>query len=268
MKIIYVSIILVSAAFSWSLIEAQLFRLKKITLESNKIQGRLNIVFIADIHFGRFNNTGRLEKVVRKINELNADIILLGGDYLDFGKKSKFSKTIIDRLFSDLFGLDSKYGAFAVLGNHDYYLGKDLEYMLAKMKQNNITILKNQTYKFHIREDNVLLHGVDDLQEGAIDTSRLKVDPSKLNIVFTHNPDFYEEYELDFDLGLSGHTHGGQVNLFGLYAPSTESKYGQKYIKRINKKGNATIITTKGLGCISIPVRFCAMPEIIQVQIN
>lgn len=268
MKIVFVLIILAVCAFSWSLIEAQLFRVKKIKLENHKIKGSLNIVFISDIHFGKFNNYNRLEKIVKKMNALKPDIVLIGGDYLDFERKSKFNKRVVDNLFEDLKGITSKYGVFTVLGNHDYYLGRKLDYMLEKMKNNNIMVLKNESFKLKLDGNYAAIHGMDDLQEGTVHTGNLKLEKDGLNIVLVHNPDFYEDYDMEFDLGFSGHTHGGQVNFFGLYAPSTESKYGQKYIRRVNKKGKGIIFTTKGIGCITLPIRFFAMPEILQIYIN
>lgn len=268
MRILFYIITFGLACFVWALIEAQLFRVNKITIKSKKIRGKIKVVFISDLHYSNYYYKSRLERIVKKINRLDADLILLGGDYLDFEKKSKFNKDIIKELFRELTLLKAKQGVFTILGNHDYYLEKHLSYMLGKIRANNITLIKNSTIKVNIENNIILLHGVDDLQEGEIDISKLLVDEEAFNILLSHNPDFFEEYKVSFDIGLSGHLHGGQVNFFGLYAPQTESNYGQKYIKEINKQGEATIITTKGLGCSSLPKRFFAMPEIVLCEIE
>lgn len=267
MKLIFYMTVLAAIALLWSLIEAQLFKVKTITLKNNKIKQKIKIAFITDIHYGNYFYKSRLRNIVSSVNDLKADIIIIGGDYLDFGKKSKFNRVMLDRLFSELSNLKAKYGILTVLGNHDYYLGKDMKFLLDNLKENNITLLKNETLKIKVNDELIAFHGVDDLLQGKINIDKLQADSSRLNITISHNPDFYEEFHCCYDVGLSGHTHGGQVTLFGLYAPVTESKYGQKYTKTVNKNKNSTIITSKGLGCSMFPIRFCAVPEIVELVI-
>lgn len=263
MRILYCVITFGIVCFAWALIEAQLFRVNRIKVNNNKLKGRVRIVFVSDIHYGNYYYKTRLERIVKKINKLKPDLILIGGDYLDFGKKSKLNKGAVVELFKEMSHLKAKHGVFTVLGNHDYYLKKDMRYMMDRITESNIGLLMNDTIELVINDNRLLLHGVVDLQEGDLDVGKLKVEDGAFNIMLAHNPDFYERYNINFDIAFSGHLHGGQVNIFGVYAPQTESKYGQKYIKEVNKKGDAVIITTKGLGCSSLPIRFFAMPEIV-----
>lgn len=88
-------------------------------------------------------------------------------------------------------------------------------------------------------------------------------------ILLSHNPDYAERIETDrIDLVLSGHTHGGQVTFFGLFAPYTNSKYSQKYIAGFAETDHATMYVTRGVGTTFLPVRFFARPEITAIKLQ
>jgi uncharacterized protein len=268
LKLLLYIMIFAIICLAWALIEAQLCKVTRITLNSNKINNNIKIAFLTDLHYGNYYMAGRLKNIIFKANKLKPDVIILGGDHLNIGKKSKFNRQIVEEFVSELTLLKSRYGTFSVIGNHEYYLRKELGPALDKIKQAGVKILKNTSEKVSVNGDTLLIHGIDDIQLGQADIGCLQINEEKLNILVTHNPDFFEEYNVSFDIGLSGHTHGGQVTLFGIYAPVTESKYGQKYINPINKKKNAIIITSKGLGCSGLPIRFFAVPEIIELIIE
>lgn len=264
----YYTLILIVISLLWSLVEAQLFKVKRVVIKNIKINNTIKIIFISDLHYGDHYKRFRLKRIIDKINELNPNMVLIGGDYLDFEKNSKLNRPLLDEVFSELYNLKSTHGVFSVLGNHEYLLGENMNLLLKDMKDSNIILLKNNTQELNIQGDRVLIHGVDDYIEGNIDIKRLTTDNRCLNILISHNPDFYEGVSVDYDIGLSGHTHGGQITLFGLYAPITNSKYGQKYVNTINKRGKSIVITSKGLGCSMLPIRFFAMPEIIELIIE
>lgn len=268
MKLFYYLIMLMAICLLWSLIEAQLYRVRKIEMKSRKINRDIKIVFISDMHYGYYYTSSRLRRIIDSINRLTPDIIIIGGDYLYNGKKSKLKKKYVEELFLQLLYLKSKNGIFTVIGNHEYNLNGDIDLILENIRKSKITLLKNDTYEVNLENEKILIHGVDDFKEGNVDVKKLKIDKECLNIVISHNPDFFQDCNIDFDIGLSGHTHGGQVNLFGIFAPITESKYGQKYIKTINEMGNSIILTTKGLGCTNLPIRFFSVPEIIELVVK
>ncbi|WP_010238564.1 metallophosphoesterase [Clostridium arbusti] len=268
MKLLYIIIFMLFIGLVWSLLEAQVVRINTINFRSKKVNNRMKIVFLSDLHYGDYYFKYRLKNIVNKVNSLNADLVILGGDYLFVEKNTKFRRAILDKFFEEISMIKSKHGIVAVLGNHEYYLGKNLELLLETMEDQRINLLKNKTYSLDIGNTTILLHGVDDLRNGQVQISDSQINDQYLNIIISHNPDFFEEYNINFDIGLSGHTHGGQINFFGLYAPVTESNYGQKFIKTINTKGNSTIITSKGIGCSTLPIRFFATPEIIELVVD
>ena len=89
-------------------------------------------------------------------------------------------------------------------------------------------------------------------------------------VLLTHTPDYVEEPEAGIaDLSLAGHTHGGQVTLFGLYAPITASKYGMKYRTGLKRSCHGTpIIISNGLGTSRRPIRLFAPTDIVVVTLR
>lgn len=255
----------------WMLIEAQVYRVRKIKIVNSKIPvsfKKFKIVFISDIHYGKFFRAKRLIKIINTINKLEADIIIIGGDYLDISVKSKRDVSVyLESEFEILRTLKAKSGIYTVLGNHDYYNRK--ESLLNEIKSSSFKLLKNTKEVINIGEDNIKLLGVDDLVEGEPDVNMLIGYSDNFTIAISHNPDFFSDYKniINYDLGLSGHTHGGQVTFFGLYAPYTSSKYGQRYIKKIFNEKNSNIILTNGIGNGMLPIRLFAIPDIVEIEL-
>lgn len=256
----------------WMLIEGQVYRVRRIEIKNSKIPksfSKFKIVFIADIHYGRFFRIRRLINIVDRINKLKPNIIIIGGDYLDISVKNKKNVSeFLDEELEVLKKLKAKLGIFTVLGNHDYFNGRD--YLLNEIKSCSFKLLKNTEEFINIGEDSIELIGVDDLLEGNPEVNVLKKNSNKFTIAISHNPDFFSDYKnvIDYDLGLSGHTHGGQVTFFGLCAPYTSSKYGQKYLKKIVHEENRDIVLTSGIGNGMLPIRFFAIPEIVEISLE
>lgn len=255
----------------WSLIEAQVYRVRKIKINNSKVPKVFNdfkIIFISDMHYGRGFSSKRLMNIVNRINEIEPDIIIIGGDYLDISVKSKRDVSrYLDKEIQELKKLKAKLGIFTVLGNHDYFRGK--EYLLKKLHSNSFKILKNTKELISKGGDTIEIIGVDDLLEGIPDANILKETSNNFTIAISHNPDFFSDYknDINYDLGFSGHTHGGQVTFFGLYAPYTSSKYGQRYCKKIIHEANRDILLTNGIGNGKLPIRFFAIPEIVEIDL-
>ncbi len=250
----------------WILIEAQVYRVRRIKIKNDKIQKSFNdfkIVFISDIHYGRFFRANRLIRIVNRINKLEPSIIIIGGDYLDISVKSKADVSkYLDREFKILKKLKAKLGVFTVLGNHDYFTRRVS--LLNEINSSSFTLLKNSKEIINMGENSIELIGVDDLVEGNPKINMFKENNKNFTIAISHNPDFFSDYKnlINYDLGLSGHTHGGQVTFFGLYAPYTSSKYGQKYVKKMVYEENRDIVVTYGIGNGVLPIRFLLLQKL------
>lgn len=216
------------------------------------------IVFVADIHHGPFFSYERVENLRDKINEFDADLILLGGDYVHRGP------AYIEPAFDGLTGLSANDGAFGVLGNHDHWDGA--EATRDGFAKADITVIDNRRIVIPRGKSIIHLSGVGDYDEGFQKFSR---EEDVFTILVSHNPDYAPELTNEKpSLMLCGHTHGGQVTFFGLWAPILPSKYGNQFrYGKINYNGIKMIVTS-GVGTITPPVRFFARPEIVKITLH
>jgi predicted MPP superfamily phosphohydrolase len=230
----------------------------------------LEIAFLSDVHRSWFFRQARVERIVDRVNALGPDLVLLGGDYV-------YGGTDYERpCFEALGRLHAPLGVFAALGNHDYGADdaerRDLSSVYAAVKQTDIVLLRNEGVWLRKDGARLRLGAVADLKEDvphlapALDNAQ----SSDLVILVSHNPDFAEQLPPEaVDLMLSGHTHGGQVTFFGLWAPLVPSQYGQKYRTGMVTAGDdTTVIVSNGLGVIFPPLRFFARPQIVVVTLE
>jgi len=246
--------------------ETRWTKLKSITIYNADIPESFNgkkIIFITDIHHGPFLSIERVVKLVKQINELQPDIILMGGDYVH--RDPNYIKPVFDELRK----LKSKYGIYAVLGNHDHWENGELTRKM--MVRNGINICDNRSYWAKTGNDSIKLGGVGDLWEDIqlVDKTISDLKKSDFCILLSHNPDYLEKLNTDLiDLTLSGHTHGGQMTLFGLWAPILPSKYGQKYRHGLKIFREMKSYISSGIGTITPPLRFACRPEIVIINLK
>jgi uncharacterized protein len=218
------------------------------------------IIFLTDIHHGPFFSEARLERLVKKVNSLHPDIILLGGDYVH--RKAEY----IPGCFKALSGLKPDIGTYGVLGNHDHW--EDATLTINAMKKAGITYIGNDSEWIEQGRGKIKIGGVGDLYMDVqdIDKTIHDVVSGDFTILISHNPDYAEYLYTDkIDLVLSGHTHGGQVTFFGIWAPLLPSAYGQKYRTGLIAADNFMVIVSNGIGTITPPARFFARPQIVTV---
>lgn len=220
----------------------------------------LTIAQLSDLHHGPYTGLDYIRRCVEIVNGLNPDVIALTGDFTFAGKR------YVDPCAEALTGLKARVGVYAVLGNHDYYVGAS--HVTRALKRAGCNVLIDALDRLEHHGENLWLAGVDDLYYGATDPKRLLrgVPREAPKVVLAHNPDFIEEFAAKsqhIDLMISGHTHGGQIRvpLFG--APQISSDYGQRYAIGLNHKDSMQIYTTRGIGTILLPARFDCPPEIV-----
>ncbi len=250
-------VILLSLIAVWSVfIEPYILSVKKINIDNNQLQG-LKIVFASDFHIKPYEKF-RLKKIIKTINAQSPDIILLGGDYVNGHKKG--SSMTIDEIGKEFGNLNSKYGVYAVIGNHDGWQGK--EEIVKELEKNKIKVLFNSNKCF----DNFCIAGVDDMQTGNPDVKKALNNTNLPTILVTHHPDIMPEVPENVTLTLAGHLHGGQIRLHrALVVPS---KFKDKYANGFTEDNGKKIYTTKGLGTSILPMRFNCVPEIAVINFN
>lgn len=228
------------------------------------------IIFIADIHCNRFFDKERVAALVKTVNERHPDIILMGGDYIE-------SDTIYQQqFFEEIAKLKSQDGIYAVLGNHDHWADAPLVWQ--KFEKMGINICDNYSYWIRTADDSIKIGGVGDLWENTqiIENTIADISNKDFCILLSHNPEYLDRLDTQVvDLVLSGHNHGGQVTLFGLWAPvlpntmhhswfDTEQKYRYGWAS----KNDISMYITSGIGMGSIPFRFFSPPEIVELTLE
>jgi predicted MPP superfamily phosphohydrolase len=139
------------------------------------------------------------------------------------------------------------------------------------MQAAGIVVLDNHAEWIVLGEERIRIGGVGDLWEDSQDLSATTdgVQDDDFVILLSHNPDYVEDIRTGaIDLVLSGHTHGGQLTLFGLWAPIVPSRFGQKYRSGIVRTPFTTAIISNGIGTITPPLRLFARPEIILIRLR
>jgi uncharacterized protein len=247
-------------------LETRWLKVKNLTIVSPDIPNSFvdkKFVFISDIHFGPLLSIDRVKNLVASINQLKPDFIVMGGDYVHR------SRAYINPVFDELQKLQSSFGVYAVLGNHDHW--EDAALTKSCMKKDGFKDCDNHSYWIRIVEDSIKIGGVGDLWEDVqiADSTIRDVKKSDFCILLSHNPDYLEHLRTDLvDLTLSGHTHGGQVTLFGLWAPLLPIRSGQKYRYGLIKSNDRQSYITSGVGTVTPPLRFFCRPEIVLITLK
>jgi predicted MPP superfamily phosphohydrolase len=239
---------------------------KKYIINNDDIPAAFNgmkIVFLTDIHHGGFYSGSRVRNIIKSVNRLDADIVVLGGDYVEG------SPRYIHSCFNELGLLKAKHGVFGVLGNHDHWQGADS--CRIEMKKSGIRSIDNNAYWIGRNDQRLRIGGVGDhcedkqFLERTIDSAK----KSDFVVLVSHSPDYAMEITSDkVDCIFSGHTHGGQITLFGMYAPKVPSRYNQKLRTGLVMVNQMTVIISNGIGTALLPLRFFARPQIVIAELN
>lgn len=252
-------------------IEPYLLRVEQKTLAFPELpQGfdGLRVAFLSDIHYGPFFSADRLDALVSRVNALRPDLVLLGGDYANDSDGAV-------AFFQMRPAFSARLGVYAVPGNHDRVMPESNRDLLeGAMSAAGIVSLFNRTVPLTLSNgETIYLSGIDDYGNGHPDAAQAarSVRRDDFLIFLTHNPDaipsFQEIPALDgstdwADLILCGHTHGGQVTLFGQKALFSVTSYGERYRTGWKEENGAQILISNGVGTSVVPMRFFAPPQI------
>lgn len=233
----------------------------------------LKIVHISDIHYGRTVKNKELKKLVKKINELKPDIVVLTGDLID--KDTKLTENQSNNISKILSEIDVSIEKYAITGNHDYKF-KNFNIIIENAGFINLNNTYDTIYKDGI--SNILISGVstnyykednkinDKLKSTFeyLNSFTNKKDTKKpiYNILLIHEPDFIDEIDKNkFDLILSGHSHNGQVR-FPIIGATILPPYAKKYYKEHYELDNTDLYISSGVGTSVINFRFFNRPSI------
>ncbi len=181
-------------------------KVNKVDVYSNKIpnDSNIRILQISDIHNRNLNNTG----LIHYIRESNIDMVVLTGDIIDAKTKD------FECIYSFLDSLISiNPNVYFVSGNHEWRNSNKDEF-IDSLREKNLIDLNNSNKLFENNNIKINVCGIDDPYTNHENTySAFKnIDPQYFTILLSHSPNVIMKYEnIDSDLILCGHTHGGQV---------------------------------------------------------
>lgn len=237
--------------------------IKEITLESPKLKQEYTIVQLSDLHINRSIPVSSIENLVKLVNGLKPDIILLTGDIGDDKVEA------VEPQMAALGQLDSKYGIFAVFGNHEFYNGlMPWQFKFGKMGWSALF-----NYGLPVKDTELYIGGVPDVSIAAgspffkidIDKTLDNSSEGEYKILLSHTPNFQKAMisKQQFDLQLSGHTHGGQIFPFHLLV-----KQANKYLAGMYDVHDTKLYVSRGTGYWGPPMRLFAPSEITVIRLK
>lgn len=266
----------------YGIFNARNIKVNEYSVTVNKSCGsdkHLKAVLVADLHMGYAIGVGHITNMVEKINQQDADIVIIAGDIFD---NSYDGMDDPEGIKAQLKSIKSKYGVYAVYGNHDIdekilmgftfdWGGKQLnsEKMTNFIKECNIKLINDESVL--INDEFYLVGRRDTDKPGTEDGTRAEIseltkdlDKAKPIFVLSHEPDELQKTaDAGADIDFSGHTHDGQLfpgNLtIGLF---WENPCG------MIKKDNMYSIVTSGVGVYGTFMRVGTDAEICSVDIN
>ena len=221
------------------------------------------ITQLTDVHHSRILGIDEVRRVVSLAQQTRPDVFVLTGDYTTSYRR------FIEPCAEALSNLNAPEGVWAVLGNHDHYT--DPELTRRALERNHIKVLTNANTTLRRGSDSIQLSGIDDWSWNGTDWPRA-FDGLKTNsptILLSHQPlvlDFAEAQKAS--LILSGHTHGGQINLPWLGAPARFVTKDLRYAQGLFRRGDTQLYVSSGTGVIGLPVRLGVRPEIAVLRLR
>jgi predicted MPP superfamily phosphohydrolase len=233
----------------------------------------------------------RIRAIVDTTNGLGADIVLLLGDFVvsdGFERRFSTGDVALEEWAEVLAGLRAPLGVHSILGNHEWWAdpiaqenGKGPPASRAVIEKAGIPVYENDAVRLSKDGKPFWLAGLGD-QVAFLPSRRrfpgrrvgvddlpgtlAKVTDDAPLILMAHEPDIAVKVPERVSLMLSGHTHGGQVRLFG-YSPVVPSRYGNRFAYG-HVREQCDLIVSGGLGCSIMPIRIGVPPEIVVVTLR
>lgn len=269
-------IIFFSVIFYGSFVAPRLVVTRQVDISINKTTKieNIKIVHLTDLHLGPYKKSGFLKDIIKKIEKIDPDIVVITGDFI-------YNKEKDAKYFNDINILTEHYPTYAITGNHEFDqslpsdpvvdLSGTLKQVLTK---NHVDLIDNQSRLIQINDAQFNLAGIQDIwtQPDTINQILQNLHAkNQPNILLAHNPEIIlEENSKLFDLILSGHTHGGQIRLPIIGSLSElPTKLGRNFDYGVFTLENKNFLEiSKGLGESGVRARFFCRPEIVIINLD
>ena len=255
------------------------FRVNRVRLGFDNLPQAFDgfrMIHISDIHSGSFSGNEGVLEGIELINQEEADLICFTGDLVNNDSKE------IEPFVQDFKRLESKYGVYSTLGNHDYgdykrweskeAKNRNMELLFDYQEQMGFRLLNNEHVYIEKDGESILLCGVENWgnppfpQRGDLNRALKGADLNSFKILMSHDPTHWDKEVLDhpchFDLTLAGHTHGMQ---FGVEIPGfkwSPIKYIYPQWAGLYEKASQLLYVNRGFGFLGFPGRVGIWPEI------
>jgi predicted MPP superfamily phosphohydrolase len=211
----------------------------------------LRVGMITDVHHSAVVSAEEVTRAVKLLNDAAPDIVVLGGDYVSFFDRDYIAP--VAELLTPLAA--APHGSFAVLGNHD-----DEREMPAALASRGFAVLKDQRTALTIKGERLDVAGIRFWTRSPGDIAGVLKGTGGTTILLAHDPRrLAEASQLDVQLVLSGHTHGGQV-----IVPAVGAIAGRKFpvLAGHATRENTSIFVSRGVGTVYVPVRINCPPDV------
>jgi predicted MPP superfamily phosphohydrolase len=212
---------------------------------------------ISDIHYGLLTPMMVVDYVLKTAMHEETDIIACTGDYT----RNRRDNKEIDAVWDKLDKLKAKHGVYSILGNHDEWAG--LDHSIERLENSGQSV-RHKSKKITIGKQHIWIGGAGDLwtDKLGVDMAFEHVPHRDCKILLAHNPDTVDrDFDTRVDLVLSGHTHGGQVNV-PFYGPLILPVKNKKYSHGFFATERSSLFISRGIGWAIVPIRFNCPPEI------
>lgn len=225
---------------------------KQLTVE------RLRLVLLTDLHVTRALPRAYYEQVFELVRAQDADLILLAGDYVSEPENIELSARLFARPWP------ARLGAFAVLGNHDFWT--DPPRMREALSSAGVTLLEGRCEHLPGRIGRVAICGTETPWGPALSSA---LDRSEMNLVISHTPDnIYRLAEQGASLVVSGHTHGGQMRVPGFGSIVVPSRFGRVFDQGHFRVEGVDLFVSAGVGADMPALRIYCQPEVLVIDLT
>jgi len=230
----------------------------------------LRIVQTSDLHIGNGMEGRRLERLVGRINALDPDLIAVTGDLFDF------NPSVLETGARTLAGLRARYGVFAVLGNHDTYVGAEQVAAALREHAPALRLLRKEVVRLPVSAP-LYLAGIDDPGRDwtarGVDLPDLQALAEEMpcdgpTVLLVHRPEvFPQAARLGFPLVLAGHTHGGQLALPSVGGQLNLARLVTRYHRGLFRENGSVLYVNRGAGVAGPAVRVNCPREITTIEL-
>jgi uncharacterized protein len=249
-------------------IEPRLLRVSSHTIKHASIPRSFDgfkIIQFSDTHLGFQYDLDQFKKLLSQINNLKPDVIFFTGDLMDAPNQYPYAEEIIPLLKN----LHAPFGKFSIYGNHDHGgYGSDIYKNIMELSEFKLLLNDSNEIKM-LDGSSIFVMGVDDAMLGRPNfqaTTEKVPDSSPYKILLSHAPDLADEAaKYGVHLQLSGHSHGGQIQIpfmGALITPPYAKKYREGFYEIKTSEYPLTLYVNRGIGTTRLPFRFFSKPEL------